>query len=454
MPTTVPARSRRPMPVRRVAGALLVGVLAATASPVTSPVQAASSTEAGATSTDSDLTVIHANILSRLSVKRFQADVREVLAKKPDIVTYNEVPVRQDAVLAPTGYDIHRKFQNRYTQATAVAWRTDRWTLVDSGTSRVSNYRKVPEGRNIKLGLRYANWVTLRDTDGRQLSVVAAHVAPLDDDMPDLLRPSVRRIGELVTRLAPAGPVLVGGDFNVHYTSGRYPEDLFDAARMVPTYDALGDHFATGDHHGATIDYLFKRGPLSVDAHSRFELNSDHDAVRADLSWKADAPKVTQQFVSDPAGSPEAKRVVVAEIREGLRAAGQGTSVELVSSGFGPYRLYRPVRQAISRGVEVRLTTRSAKLTERERNVARLIREEGASGSAVVRCRDACERAWRRSGMARGFLLMRDDEGRAVQRMDVNRYLNPSMLERRTRLTVRTGATGLSRGEEMLDSLS
>ena len=56
--------------------------------------------------------------------------------------------------------------------------------------------------------------------------------------------------------------------------------------------------------------------------------------------------------------------------------------------------------------------------------------------------------------MARGFLLVRNDRGRAVKRMDVNRYLNPAMLERRTRLTVRTGEIALTKGEEMLAALS
>jgi endonuclease/exonuclease/phosphatase (EEP) superfamily protein YafD len=440
------------MPLRRVAGALVAGTLAVAVPPVTAPVQAAATTS---TTDGSDLEVIHANILSQLSVERFQADVGDVLSKEPDIVTYNEVPLRADTVIAPEAYDVHRSHRNRYTAATAVAWRNDEFTLVDSGTTRISNYRKVPDGRNIKLGLRFANWVTLRTADGRQLSVIAAHVAPLDDDMPDLLRPSVRRIGELVAKLAPAGPVLVGGDFNVHYTSGRYPQDLLDDARMVPTYDALGSYFPTGDHRGATIDYLFKRNArtLGVDRHSKFELYSDHDAVRAGYSWKVDAPADTEQFVSDPTGSREARRLVIAKIREALRGAAAGSEVELVSSGFGPYRLYRPVRQAISRGVQVRLTTRSETLTDRERNIARLIREAGSGRSAVVRCRDACARAWRDSGMARGFLLLRDDRGRAVERMDVNRYLNTSLLERSARLTVSTGEIGLAQGEKMLASL-
>ncbi len=455
MPTSARSRrTRRPTRSRGLAGVVLAGVLALGVVPTTTVAQAAGGS-ARSNGSNSDVTMVHANIKSDLSVDRFQADVREVLAKHPDVITYNEVPLRQDAVLAPDGYDIHRSMDSRYTAATAVAWRSDRWSVVDSGTYKVSNYRKIPPGRHIRLGLRFANWVTLVSTDGRTLSVVAAHVAPLDRHMPDLLRPSVRRVGELVERLSASGPVLVGGDFNVHYTSGRYPEDLLDDAGMVPTYDTLGGYFPTGDHQGATIDYVFNRGEGALVAaqQSKFEMNSDHDGVVAGFDWTQDPPEATQRFVSDPEGNQEARRVVVSTIRRGLVGAEPGTQVDVVSSGFGPYRLYRPVRRAIARGVDVRLLTRSQTLTERERRVAELIREEGVGGSEVRRCRDACLKAWRRSGMARGFVLVRDAKGRAVERMDVNRYLNEAILERRATLTVSTGEIGLRRGEEMLDSL-
>ena len=454
MPTTVPPRRmRRPMRPGRVVGALAAAALAVTVAPL--PAAQASESSTASTTTKSDVTLVHANILSQLSVERFQADVRTVLGKKPDLITYNEVPLRQDSVIAPNGYDLQRTKESRYTAATAVAWRTDRWTEVDSGTFRISNYRKVPRGRNIRLGLRFANWVTLRSPEGQQLSVVAAHVPPLARDMPDLLRPSVRRIGELVDQLAPSGPVLVGGDFNVHYTSGRYPRDLFDAAHMVPTYDTLGGYFPTGDHRGATIDYIFNRGEgiLGADQHSKFELNSDHDGVMAGFSWKVDPPAATEEVVSDPTGDQESQRRVMSAIGQELRSVGSGSQVEVVTSGFGPHRLYRRVKGAVARGVQVRLTTRSEILTEREQKLAQFARDEGLPGSEVRRCRSECMKAWRKSGMARGFLLVRNERGTAVKRMDVNRYLNPSMLERRTRLTVRTGEIALARGEEMLAAL-
>ena len=431
MPTTVPPRrTRRAMRPGRVVGALTAAALAVTVAPA--PTAQAAESTTSSTGTTSDITLVHANILSQLSVERFQADVRTVLAKKPDLITYNEVPLRQDSVIAPGGYDVQRSHDNRYTAATAVAWRTDRWTEVDSGTFRISNYRKVPRGRNIRLGLRFANWVTLKSPEGRRLSVVAAHVPPLARDMPDLLRPSVRRVGELVEKLAPSGPVLIGGDFNVHYTSGRYPRDLFDAARMVPTYDSLGGYFPTGDHRGATIDYIFNRaeGVLGTDRHSKFELNSDHDGVMAGLSWKVDPPAATEEVVSDPTGDQESQRRVMAAIGQELR------SIETRQPGRGRHLRLRPapaLPPGQGRGRPGRPGPADHPQRDphraQERKLAQFARDEGLPGSEVRQCRDDCLKAWRRSGMARGFLLVRNDRGRAVKRMDVNRYLNPAMLE-------------------------
>ena len=107
MPTTVPPRRmRRPMRPDRVVGALAAAALAVTVAPL--PAAQASESSTASTTTKSDVTLVHANILSQLSVERFQADVRTVLGKKPDLITYNEVPLRQDSVIAPNGYDLQR----------------------------------------------------------------------------------------------------------------------------------------------------------------------------------------------------------------------------------------------------------------------------------------------------------------------------------------------------------
>ena len=447
MPSTLPLRSRRTPDRhgRRALVGVIAGALAgATVALVPAPAQAGEASP-------SDITMVQANLKSDTPVEKFQADVREVLAEEPDFVTYNEVPLRNDAVLAPEGYALHRSKRNRYTAATAVAWREDEWAAVDQGTYRISSYDKIPPGRNIKLGVRFANWVTLRSDDGRQVSVVAIHIAPPADGMPDLLRHSVRRLNGLVGTLAPGGPVLVGGDFNVHYRGPRYPRDLLEESRMVPTYDTLGTWFPT--HRDSTIDYVFNRGADVIEAeqHRDFDTYSDHDAVVAGLGWQVDAPGDTQQLVTSPDGS--SRRQAVAAIADAVRAADAGSEIELVTSGFELRTVFRRLKAAADRGVHVRLTTRSEERTRRERRLARYLARSGDTRSAVRPCRDACLTSWRESGMARSFVLVRGPRGRARLRIDANRVLNDAMLERRTRLVTRTGEIALSEGEEQLASV-
>lgn len=403
----------------------------------------------------SDITMIQANIKSALSVEKFQADVRTVLAEAPDFVTYNEVPVREESVIAPHGYGLQRSMRNRYTAQSAVAWREDRWTPIDQGTYRISNYREKPPGRNIYLGLRFANWVTLESYDGRRLSVVAVHVAPLDKNMPDLLKRSVRRLSGLVERLAPSGPVLVGGDFNVHYTSSRYPRTMFDEAQLVPTYDTLVSSFPTGDHFGNTIDYVFNRGAgqLLAEQHRPIELNSDHDAVVAGLSWLVDAPAETTRVANRPAGDEEAQRRAVVALADQIRAVEAGSQLEVVTSGLGLRAVFRALKAAAARGVQVRLTTRSEQLTRRERRLGRVLAATGARESYVRQCEESCLAAWRDSGMAPSLLLVRDFDDNATLRLDVNRNLNEDMIVRRSTLVLRTGEFGLAEGEEQLAAL-
>lgn len=444
------------MPSRASAAAALIaaGATALAGTLAVPPVHAAKAARATGT-TSGDVTVVQANIKSALTPERFQADVRKVLAGAPDFVTYNEVPLRQDWILAPEGYELHRTERNRYTKATAVAWRSDRWTAVDSGTFRISNYRKVPPRRNIKLGLRFANWVTLQSEDGRLVSVVAAHVAPLDKNMPDLLRRSVKRIRRLTGQLAEHGPVLVGGDFNVHYKSGRYPRDLLTPADLVPSYDTLDSYFPTGDHHGATIDYVFARGEGMVGAteHYPMELRSDHDAVVVGLDWQADPPLQTRRLVSDPTGDTEAKRRAVKALVDTISGTTPGQELEVVGAALTLRPVFRRLKGAIDRGVHVRLTTRSEPTTRRERRLNRVASASVDTNSAVRRCRSSCLRSWRDSAMPRGFVLVRDDTGAAVTRVDLNRVLNSSMLDRRTKVLVHTGSVRLAEGEDLLASV-
>ena len=450
-----PATEAGGSPLRR-AGGVAATVLAMAAGLLATPTPAQATEPSGGTSSGyGDLTVVQANIYSGLTVERFQADVRKVLDVRSDFITYNEVPLRNDLVLAPPsrGWAIHRSHQNRYKASTAVAWRTDRWRKTDAGTYRISNWRGKPPGRNIELGRRFANWVTLVSPDGRVVSVVAVHVAPLAKGMPDLRRPSVRRLGGLVEQLSPRGPVLVGGDFNVHYKSSIYPRDLLDASDLVPTYDMLGTYFPTGDHQGATIDYVFGRvaGQTWAAAHRPIELRSDHDAVVADFSWLVDAPAETQEVVNDPTGDSTAQRAVVDTLVAAIEGAEPGSVIEVVTRAFAQRAMFRKLNAAMGRGVHVRMTVRNATSTRSERRLSRRIAEHDDSQSWFRRCVEACDVSWREAGGPPGFLMVShsDSGDNWKTRIDSSREFR-QLIERQVVLEVRTGRYGLAEGGELL----
>ena len=439
----------RPIWRRALASAVAVSALASGAVAI-APAPAQAGAGARGETPTSDITMIQANIYTGLTVPRFQADVRKVLALEPDFVTYNEVPFRSDSVIAPAGYDLYRDMTNRFTAATPVAWRADRWTAIDQGRYLISNWRGRPPGRQVELGRRYANWVTLQGTDGRVLSVVSIHVAPVVRGMPDLLRRSVARLGLLVDRLAPSGPVLVGGDFNVHYKSGRYPRDLLDAHGMVPTYDSMGAYFATGDHHGATIDYVFDRGTdvLAPDNQYPVELRSDHDAVVAGLSWVSDPESWV--VANNPRGNAADQRASLTSIVAGIRSAEPGSIVKLATYGLDLPAVVRQVKRAVYRGVQVRISTAGERVTSREQRLSRFFAARPDSGSWLHRCGTSCRTRWQAVGISKTFMMVSDPAGGWKIRYDANRNLGPAIIARASRVRVSTGSVALRDGRERL----
>lgn len=395
-------------------------------------------TSSGSVEVLPEIRITHANLAVSLEAEDFQADTRTVLADKPDFVTYNEVQGRYDTFLAPAGYALHRSRKNRYTMATPVAWRTDRWQLLEAGTHWISDWRGVPPGKKVELGRRAANWVTLQGTDGRTLSVVSAHVAPKTKGMPDLLRSSVQRLTVLVDRLAARGPVLVGGDFNVHHGSGRYPRDLLDAAGLVPTYDSLGTRFPTGDHFGNTIDYVFVRDAAVTAAvqHRPVELRSDHDAVVADLGWTVDAPATVSVVRSDPgADAVEVRRAAVTRFREALAAAGAGQKVQLYTRQLALRAVRRSLTAADERGVVVEVVLPGTAPAPR------------GSDAWVRRCTSPC--GGEEAGPLPTLLLVSDVDGAPLVRLESWRALTTTMLEKATRVTTRDGRFALGEAEQL-----
>ena len=398
------------------------------------------------------VTMVQANILTTMKPEKFQRDARTVTSLGADFISYNEVPFRYDHFLAPAGYELYRDTSNRFTAATPVAWRTDRWTPVATGNQWISNWRGKPPGKVVELGRRTANWVTLKGVDGRVVSIVSTHVAPPTRGMPDLLRRSVKNLNKLVDKLAASGPVLVGGDFNVHYTSGRYPRDLLTQGQLAPTYDLLGAHFPTGDHFGHTIDYLFARGDGQLTATHQYpiELKSDHDAVVGEFTWVVDAPTTITSVVSKPTGTKPEKRAAVKALLAAVDAAEPGSTVAVRTPVFDLRGPLRSLRKALERGVHVQVMTANNAASGRERTLARAVAAQGDPDSWVQACGAGCLPAWKSAGMPRSLLMVSDAAGAWTTRFDVNRMIVADLTKLRSRVTVQTGPVALEGGAALL----
>jgi endonuclease/exonuclease/phosphatase family metal-dependent hydrolase len=373
------------------------------------------------------------------------------MSVEPDVISYNEVPFRMDEFLAPEGYSLYRDMSNRFTAATPVAWRTDRWTAIDNGTRWISNWRGRPPGKEVELGRRTANWVTLQGVDGRVISVISVHVAPPTRGMPDLLKKSIRSLNGLVEELAPRGPVLVGGDFNVHYTSGRYPRTMLASSQLVPTYDTIGAWFPTGDHFGNTIDYLFARGEDQLVATSQYpmEMKSDHDAVVGEYTWLVDAPATITTVRNNPQGTNGEQRAVVKTLLDAVNAAEPGTTVALRTGDLQLRGLVRALRRALERGAHVQVMTANDAPTRLERVLTRAVVAQGDVESWVQACGSACLATWRDAGMPRALLMVGSPTGAWTARYDTSRVLG-ELVTQQSRVTVQVGRIALDEGAALL----
>jgi endonuclease/exonuclease/phosphatase family metal-dependent hydrolase len=356
--------------------------------------------------------ITQANLLSGQSALGFQADAATVLANQPDFVTYNEVPYRHDIFLAPPGYALWRT-PGEYTGETPVAWRTDRWTPITQGTTTVSYKEGRLPGQKVDWGIRYANWVVLQGVDGHVVSVISAHLAPETSITEGLQEVGVNNLGVLANQLAAYGPVLLAGDMNFNYGPLKYPRALLASYGFTSTYDILGQSFPTGDHQGGTIDYVFVKDASQFTVLGQYnqELNSDHDAVTADLAFTGTPAALPVSFVAgnytnDPAGTRLARRGVLDLMVKAIDNTPADAAIHLTTAKLGDKPVYRALRAAIDRGVHVQVLTRRTHFSQQELNLMNVLGDKVWKKSWAVGCEEECRQIDSRGNLPQTRLLI------------------------------------------------
>ena len=342
--------------------------------------------------------MVQANIKAGMTTARFKKDVRKVVGRSPDFITYNEVNGRRSAALAPGRYQVWRKGGTPYKAATAVAWDSKKWTATSKGIHQISNKRGKSPGQRLHWGIRYANWVTLENrASGRNVSVVATHFAPKSKHYGDLIRPSARALNGLVKALAKRGPVMVGGDLNVQYDGSRFPRKIFAKKHLVPIYDVTQKAPVT---HGraSTIDYVLARGiaKFATGNQRAFGLHSDHNAVSVDfapLPITSTAGSTRVRFgrgvvVTDPGMSAAEKQAVLRTVLKSINSTRRGEVVHLATRVLTHARVVRALKRAKDRGAQVQVVTAEGTTTSSMRSLQRVLGKDVDKKSwAVARSR-------------------------------------------------------------------
>ncbi|MCW2814865.1 MAG: transglycosylase, family [Nocardioides sp.] len=268
----------------RVGTGLALGVMDAVLAPVGGPVTGA-------------VTVSVANIPNRTSARGFETSVRTLTAEDQDFVVLNEISARDLAsvsAVAPAyaAYRdpvVDRSRGGTQSMNNAVAWRADRWNLVDAGRVKV-----VDDDRGYRLGRpfvwdRYVTWTVLqRIEDGAVVSVLSTHMPTNPSRFPEqpgggesrLQRYSrgMDRVVATVRALSTLGPVLLGGDMNSHPHQGSWTA----AQKMTAAgYAYVKDR---------AVMHLFFPPTVSVLAHREVRVDSDHPAIVTTLDMAGTGP--------------------------------------------------------------------------------------------------------------------------------------------------------------------
>jgi endonuclease/exonuclease/phosphatase family metal-dependent hydrolase len=351
-----------------------------------------------------------------MSVAKTTPDINKVYAQQPDFITFNEVSGRSDAMITRPGYALQRT-PGTYTGATAVVWDTARWTKVAAGTYQVSNMRGKTKKQKIEWGIRYANWVTVRNnTDGRTMSVIAAHVSPICKYTVGITIPSYQRIAALAKTLSAHGPVLMAGDFNVNYHSKAYPRTEIASLGLVNAFDLWGSAPATHDS-GAVIDhvYLYKADSLlPITNLVNMPLNSDHRLLMVDLGTVA--ARVGAFAAGAFTNSASRRAIPMRLLRDVIDKAPTGSSLHLATRSLTGPVIYNANKSARKRGVNVQIITGDRKLTTLDRKLAKLLGTKKKHKSWA-----RTQPHWHKFHLPTAFVLASTSGGTNAVRIDFNR---------------------------------
>lgn len=274
---------------------LVLVLVAGTSSYVAACQQWADSQPLAGTSS-SQVTLTQANIKTGMPARAFAGDLQRAAAGSPDFITLNEVGHRSRAQLTPPGYDSFRGERTVWQRETPVLWRSDAWTLVESGT-------ELMHQRASRLGTRYANWATVRSTtSGETVSVISVHPSPLGVPAGDQLqRQYLDRLDRLIQQLNSAGPVLIGGDLNMHHPRrAGFIADRLSGSGVRSTFEVLGEPAGGWATHrgGGVIDYVLSTPDAPPVSHTTADLpTSDHRMISAtlELTTSVDLPAGASQ---------------------------------------------------------------------------------------------------------------------------------------------------------------
>lgn len=370
-------------------------------------------------SEDDGIRLVQANIKSGMSPTATAQDIGRVYAQSPDFITFNEVSGRPDSVLVPSGYALQRT-PGTYKGATPVAWDSTKWTRLDSGTYMITETWGKTAKQKVHWGVRYANWVTVRDAKGRTVSVVSVHFAPASKYTTGLTGPSYDRLGKLAKRLSASGPVLMAGDVNVNFRTGAYPRTQVAELGLSNAFDLAG--YSLGTHRsGAVIDHVYTYAADSLLPLTNLTTvpgNSDHHLVVADLGPVGQRSGIFSPGRVNSAGTDPATTRL---LRRSIKKAPAGAVLHLAAKKLEGGNIVKLVKKARARGVHVQVITGHRSETRTDRRLAKILGTKKKKKSWARR-----QPNWNSYALPRGLVLASETGGTRALRIDFNRAWIPA----------------------------